>query len=69
MRGSGPTCWDNYSILFNFSLMRHLILLILGSYLENKEELIITGVQILFSDQNLKVKLLIEQKIPSIIRN
>lgn len=49
--------------------MRHLLLLILGSYLENKEELIITGVQILFSDQNLKVKLLIEQKIPSIIRN
>lgn len=49
--------------------MRHLLLLILGSYLENKEELIITGVQILFSDQNLKVKLLIEQKIPSTIRN
>ena len=27
-----------------------------GSYLENKEELIISGVQILFSDPNLKVK-------------
>ena len=27
-----------------------------GSYLENKEELIIAGVQILFNDPNLKVK-------------
>ena len=27
-----------------------------GSYLENKEELIIAGVQILFNDPNMKVK-------------
>ncbi|RMX49356.1 hypothetical protein pdam_00014787 [Pocillopora damicornis] len=34
-----------------------------GSYLENKEELIITGVQILFSDQNLKVRHMFAQCI------